>query len=201
MDALLSVRRYMIGLMPGPPWRVMLAGDEGHVERPYAVVSTADGAAGTDDGPQTVNMSLPIVVHAFPPAGDRPSASKLIAQRVANALELAIRVGVVDYRDPTVRGVKQKIPLWDYVGAGGAMSMDELTSTAVLDGNPAVRRNRPDYLWVADGWKAQAIPQADSGQLFVATLEARVQWLAPTGLAITGPTLREVAVNREPTTP
>lgn len=200
-DALLSVRRYMLGVLPGPPWRVLLAGDEGRVERPYAIVTTADGATGSHDGPETARMSLPIVVHAFPPAGDRPSTSKLIAERVAAALNGAITVGVRDYKDPAVRGHKQKIPLWDYEGAGGPRTLEQLTSSAVLDGKPDVRRNRPDYLWVADGWKVQSMPQADTGELFVATLEARIQWLAPTGLRVTGPTLREVAVNREPTAP
>jgi hypothetical protein len=198
VDALLSVRRYMLGVLPGPPWRVLLAGDEGRVERPYAVVTTADGATGSHDGPQTVRMSLPIVVHAFPPVGTRPSASKLIAERVAAAFDAAMRVGVRDYSDTAVRGRKQTIPLWDYEGPGGERTLAQLTSSAVLDGRPTVRRNRPDYLWVADGWKAQSMPQADTGELFVATLEARVQWLAPTGLAPTGPTLAAVTADVSP---
>lgn len=177
-------------MLPGPPWRVLLAGDEGRVERPYAVVSTADGAVGAHDGPETVRMTLPIVVHAFPPVGSRPSGSKLIAERIAATLSAAVAAGVRDYADATVWGGKQRIPLWDYGGAP-TMTMAQLKSEAALD-KPTVTRQRPDYLWVADGWKAQSLPQADTGELFVATLEARVQWLAPTGLPETGPLLTAV---------
>lgn len=199
VDALLSVRRYVVGVLPGPPWRVLLAGDEGHVERPYAIVSTADGTTVSHDGPQTVTMQLPVVVHAFPPVGSRPSASKLIAERVATALDMALAVGITDYRDPSVRGAKQRIPLWDYQPTG-VLSMAQLVSEDALAG-PSVRRNRSDYLMVSDGWKAQTLPQADSGELFVATLEARVTWLAPTGLAGPGRTLNQVRVDAGVTPP
>jgi hypothetical protein len=198
-DALLSVRRYVLGVLPGPPWRVLLAGDEGRVERPYAVVSTADGTTGSHEGPATVRLSLPIVVHAFPPVGTRPSHSKLIAERVASAFDAAVRVGVRDYAVPTVRGFKQMMPLWDYEGAGGPRTLAQLTSSkAIDDARPAVTRYRPDYLWVADGWKVQSLPQADTGELFVATLEARVQWLAPTGLRPTEPTVAAVTADVTP---
>jgi hypothetical protein len=155
-------------------------------------VTTADGATGSTDGPESVKMVLPVVVHAFPPVGSRPSHSKLIAERVAAALDAAIRAGVPDYRDPTVRGGKQRIPLWNYEGAGGPRTMAQLTSSDAIDKTLNVTRYPPDYLWVADGWKAQSLPQADTGELFVATLEARVQWISPTGLRSTEPVLQEV---------
>jgi hypothetical protein len=189
VDALLSVRRWVVSVLPGPPWRVLLAGDEGRTERPYAVVSTADGASGAHDGPETVRMVLPIVVQAFPPVGRRPSHSKLIAERVAAALEAAIRVGVPDYHDAAVRGARQRIPLWDY--STEVATMEGLVSEDVL-ASPSVTRNRPDYLFVPDGWKAQSLPQVDTGDLFVATLEARVQWLAPTGVPAPGAVLQQV---------
>lgn len=189
LDAMLSVRRWVLGVLPAPPWTVLLAGDQGRVERPYAVVASADGATGSQEGQETVRMVLPMVVHAFPPSVSRASNSKVIAERVAAALDAAIRAGMPDYLDPTVRGRQQRIPLWDY-GGGASLSLEELS--AVDLSAASVSRLRPDFLTVSDGWKTQAMPQADTGDLFVATLEMRVQWFAPTGVPVGGPLLTAV---------
>jgi hypothetical protein len=199
VDALLSVRRWVRSVLPGPPWRVVLAADPGRVERPYAIVATADGATGSREGPELMSMLLPIIVQAFPPSGSRPSGSKLVSERVAAALEAAVRAGVVDYADATVRGYPQRIPLWDYEG-GATLDLDGLVNEDVLRDGP-VGRLRPDYLLVQDGWKAQSLPEADEGQLYVATLEMRVQWFAPTGLRKTGPDLTGVGVSVGGTVP
>jgi hypothetical protein len=183
VDALLSVRRWVASVLPGPPWRVLLAADPGRVERPYAIVAPADGATGQHDGPAAVRETLPLVVHAFPDVGSRPSGSALIAQRVASALDWAVRAGVPDRGAPAVRGFKQRIPLWDY----GGVNPDALDSEDALDSSAFVPTRTPhDYLLVADGWKANVQPEADEGQLFVATLELRVQWFSPTGLRSVG---------------
>jgi hypothetical protein len=188
-DALLSVRRWVSNVLPGPPWRVMLAGDEGLVQRPYAVVSTADGVSTSHDVPNTMRNVLPIVVHAFPPAGSRASGSKLIAERVAAALSVAVQAGVPDRRVVGLRSRSQLIPLFDY----GGINAENLTSEGALSmSNPG--RLRPDYLRVLDGFKAQSLPQADDGQMFVASLELRVQWFSPTGLRSTGTTLADANV-------
>lgn len=183
VDALMSVRRWVRSVLPGPPWRIMLAADPGRVERPYAVVNTADGNAVTQDGVNAMRNQLPIVVHAFPPDGSRPSASKLIAERVAAGLSRAIEAGVPDYQVPTIRTASKMIPLFDY----GGVNPEDYTSEEALDLAATVRL-RPDYLLVADGWKAQSVPQADEGQMFVATLEMRVQWFSAAGLRSAGTT-------------
>lgn len=186
-DALLSMRRWVASILPGPPWRVLLAGDQGRVQRPYAIVAPADGATVTQDGPQVMKHLLPITVMAFPQAGSRPSASRLLAERVAAAFDLAIRAGVSDYADAGVRGHTRLIPLWDY----GGVNPDDYTDEAALD-TAATFRLAPDYLRVSDGWKASSQAQADEGELFVALLEARVQWFSPAGLRSDGKLLSTV---------
>lgn len=193
LDALLSVRRFVKAVLPGPPWRVMLAADTGRVERPYAIVASADGASGVREGVETVKMVLPVVVHAYPPESLRSSASKLVSERVASALDAAIRAGMLDYADPTVRGGPQRIPLWDYAG-GLSLSLEDLVDDSALQ-DASISRLRPDYLTVSDGWKVQSMPQADTGELFVATLEMRVQWLAPMGLVQSGALLERVTAD------
>lgn len=190
VDALLSVRRWVRCVLPGPPWRLLLAGDQGRVERPYAIVSSAEGATVTQEGPQLMSNALPVVVQCYPPSGSRPSGSKLIAERVASALDLAIAAGVPDFRYPEdVRGATRLIPLWDY----GGVDPDDYESEDVLDDSQPTRL-RPDYMRVSDGWKASTQPQADTGELFVATLEMRVQWFSPAGLRSVGQPFNSVRV-------
>jgi hypothetical protein len=88
-----------------------------------------------------------------------------------------------------LRSRSQLIPLFDY----GGINAENLTSEGALSmSNPG--RLRPDYLRVLDGFKAQSLPQADDGQMFVASLELRVQWFSPTGLRSTGTTLADANV-------
>ena len=199
-DAIRSVRRYVAAALGSPPWRVMLAAEEGRFRRPYAVVTNPTGRRTERGGAADTELkSMPVVIHLFPPAVDdagdpfRASEAKLVAERAAHMVEHAISVGIED-PDPStsVRGFRLLIPLWDYRDATGAwLPLEGPGSTATL-------RTPRDYLRVEDAWTVEVQPEQSEDQLYVVVVNLRVQWYRGTRLPVTGKLLAAGHVHTTP---
>jgi hypothetical protein len=189
-DALRSVRRYVAAALGSPPWRVLLAADPGRLEVPYAVVNEPDGFTQGRNGVETDQLSMPVVVMAYPEQGVRPSESKLAAIRVATVLQDAITYGVPDAAVPSVVGHRQMIPLWNYAPEDAPLPINHQSGNAS-------DRGAQDYVRVADGWSVRVRPEASEDELFVAVLQMRVQWFRGAGLRSTGRVLRDVLIQYE----
>lgn len=168
-DAVRSTRRFVASALGSPPWRVRMAMD-GRFRRPTALVQLPTPSGYTPGGVDTVMGEAALTLQLFPTEAATASASKMLAERAADLLSAALLLGVTDSVDPTVRGYRELIPLFDYT--------DEHGNPLPLEGpgGVATRRTPKDFLKVRPGWTFQTIPEAPDDQLFTAICELRVQW-------------------------
>lgn len=186
-DAIRSTRRYVASVLGSPPWRVRL-GMDARFKRPLAMVHTPIPSGYDHGGVDTALATLEIVVQMFPLEGDSPTESRMLAERAAEKFGAALLLGAPDAVDPTVRGYRELIPLWDYT--------DEDGEPLPLEGpdSVAVNRTERDYLKVMRGWTVQTQPEAPDDQLFVSIANLRVQWFRNARLRSTGMLLTDVEI-------
>lgn len=184
-DAQRSVRRWCASMF-GQPWRVRLDMGNQKFKRPFVLIDTPVGRTMPAGGVDTVRPTMPVVIQAFPVEFVDPFAAKMEAERAGEVIKNAILIGVQDALDPTVRGYRQRIPLWDY--------MDEENVPLPLEGEGSIsmRRTPRDYLEVVDGWSVEVLPEASPDQLWNVNVVMSVRWFRNAREPLGGPALSEV---------
>lgn len=162
---------------------------DGRFERPAALVQLPTPAPWLPGGVDTAMGTAAMYIQLFPEIGATGSESKLLAERAADKIVNALLIGIPDAHDPTVRGYRERIPLWDYTDSTGKPLPTEGPRSR------ATKRTSKDFLIVRPGWTFQTLPMAADEQLFTAICDLRVQWFRNARLLSDGPVLKEVRLD------